>query len=121
MCNPCIFIDKKSLHLCLSVNRTWCEIIVPILWKDPWKYLKREKEKLLLRIIISHLPDKSRNKVCQDILLFTNSYVKYDERPLFNYISFCRHLDFYKLKNVIIMNNIISVVEFCDGKFFCDT
>ncbi|CAB4434066.1 unnamed protein product [Rhizophagus irregularis] len=27
--------DSKSLHLCLLVNRTWCETTAPILWKNP--------------------------------------------------------------------------------------
>ena len=26
---------SKSLHLCLLVNRTWCETTAPILWKNP--------------------------------------------------------------------------------------
>ncbi|KAF0471082.1 hypothetical protein F8M41_025270 [Gigaspora margarita] len=28
--------DTESLHSCLLVNRLWCELSVPILWKDPW-------------------------------------------------------------------------------------
>ena len=27
--------DRKSLHSCLLVDRTWCEATVPILWNDP--------------------------------------------------------------------------------------
>ena len=27
--------DKKSLHSCLLVDRTWCGTTVPILWKNP--------------------------------------------------------------------------------------
>jgi hypothetical protein len=30
--------DKNSLALCLTVNKTWCEVIIPILWKNPWDY-----------------------------------------------------------------------------------
>ncbi|RHZ45250.1 hypothetical protein Glove_682g17 [Diversispora epigaea] len=29
--------DKKSLHSFLLVNRTWCKIIVPILWNNPFQ------------------------------------------------------------------------------------
>ncbi|GET54013.1 hypothetical protein GLOIN_2v1870015 [Rhizophagus irregularis DAOM 181602=DAOM 197198] len=36
--------DRNSLHSCLLVNKTWCEIIVPILWKNPWKYLEEDKK-----------------------------------------------------------------------------
>ncbi|POG79105.1 hypothetical protein GLOIN_2v1870015 [Rhizophagus irregularis DAOM 181602=DAOM 197198] len=44
--------DRNSLHSCLLVNKTWCEIIVPILWKNPWKYLEEDKkEKSQLNIL----------------------------------------------------------------------
>src|SRR3954451_9145542 len=89
--------DKKTLHSCLSISKTWCEIIIPILWKDPWKYLKEGKEKLLLNVIISHLSDNSRNDFCQDTDYLTNIY----KRPLFNYISFCRHLNLNEIEGII--------------------
>ncbi|RIA84520.1 hypothetical protein C1645_879878 [Glomus cerebriforme] len=88
--------DKRSLSSCLSVNKIWCEIIIPILWKNPWKYLKhKEKELLLLNVIISHLSDESKNNLKSQG--WTNSY----QRPLFDYISFCRHLNLYKIKIII--------------------
>jgi hypothetical protein len=91
--------DKKTLHSCLLVNKTWCETIIPILWKDPWKYLKREKEeKSLLYVIISHLSDESKNNLKNlGINFLTNLY----QKPLFNYISFCRHLNLFKVKKII--------------------
>ena len=52
--------DKQTLFSCILVNKTWCETIIPILWRDPWKSLKKEKEKSLLNVIISHLLDESR-------------------------------------------------------------
>ncbi|RIA81213.1 hypothetical protein C1645_881731 [Glomus cerebriforme] len=93
--------DKKSLCSCLSVNKTWCEIIIPILWNNPWKYLKNRSKKLsLLNIIVSHLSKKSRDNLFQRFKILTNSY----QRPLFNYISFCKHLNFNEIKEII--NNI---------------
>src|ERR1044072_4119812 len=88
--------DKKSVHSCLTVNRIWCEIIVPILWKNPWNYLKKEREASLLSVIVSHLPDESKNSLrCQGIHCF--SYLK----PLFNYIRFCTHLNLDKINKMI--------------------
>src|SRR5581483_2929265 len=79
--------DDENLFSCLTVNKTWCEAIIPILWRNPWKYLKRKK--LLINLIISHLSDESRNNLKnQGIDFLTNSY----QKPLFDYISFCRHL-----------------------------
>ncbi|GES90215.1 hypothetical protein GLOIN_2v1884233 [Rhizophagus clarus] len=35
--------DKKSLYTCLLVNKAWCEMTVPILWKEPDRSLSRNK------------------------------------------------------------------------------
>ncbi|CAG8604029.1 14629_t:CDS:2 [Rhizophagus irregularis] len=86
----------------LLLNKTWCEIIIPILWNNPWKYLNDDNntnEKILLDKIISHLSDESRNNIKKlGIDLPTNLYKK----PLFNYISFCRHLNLNAIKRIII-------------------
>src|SRR6266542_934802 len=101
--------DKKALFSCLTVNKTWCEIIIPILWRDPWKYLKEKK--LLLNVIISHLSDESKNNLKSKGLDFlTNSY----QRPLFNYISFCRHLNFN------ILNEMINTIYYIDEDYSND-
>src|SRR6266487_3566860 len=85
--------DKMTLYSCLLVNKTWCEIIIPILWKNPWKFLKGE-EKLLLNLIISFLSDES---ISQGIDFLRKSY----KRPLINYISFCKHLNFNAIERMI--------------------
>src|SRR6266508_4332535 len=88
--------EKKSLYSCLLVNKTWCEIIIPILWKNPWDNLKSGKDKLF-SVIISHLSDETRNYLSQEIDFLTNLY----QKPLFNYISFCKHLNFNEIKRRI--------------------
>ncbi|PKY29329.1 hypothetical protein RhiirB3_445916 [Rhizophagus irregularis] len=65
--------DEKTLYSCLSINKEFCEIIIPILWKNPWKFLKKGKERLLLNVIISHLSKESKNNLNQNII-FINSY-----------------------------------------------
>ncbi|RIA95075.1 hypothetical protein C1645_817195 [Glomus cerebriforme] len=114
--------DKKTFHSCLSVNKTWCETIIPILWKNPWKYLKRGKEKSLLNVIISHLSDEIKNNL-------KNQGIKYlVKKPLFNYISFCRYLNLFKVKKlinamdkeferIIIKNDIFNIFINEDTKF----
>ncbi|EXX53059.1 uncharacterized protein OCT59_029381 [Rhizophagus irregularis] len=91
--------DKKTLISCLTVNKIWCETTVPILWKNPWKFLKGKK--LLLNVIISHLSDESRNS------LSINYLINY-QKPFFNYIRFCRHL------NINNLNEIIDTIELDD-------
>jgi hypothetical protein len=89
--------DEKTLYSCLLVNKTFCEIIVPILWNNPWKFLRLEKEKLFLHTIISHLSKESRNSLSKRI------FYQY-KKPLFNYIKFCKHL------NLCIIQRIIDTI-----------
>jgi hypothetical protein len=101
--------DKETLISSLKVNKTWCETIIPILWKNPWKYL--EGNELLLNVIISHLSDESRNNLStQKINFLTNTY----QKPFFNYISFCRHLNLNDLNELI---NDINERDDNDGVF----
>ncbi|PKC06272.1 hypothetical protein RhiirA5_419784 [Rhizophagus irregularis] len=85
--------DKKSLFSCLSVNKTWSEIIISILWINPWKYLKRGNEKLLSNVIISHISNKSNKK------------------PLFNYISLCRHLNLNEIERIFNNHNHFEEIK----------
>ncbi|CAG8594678.1 hypothetical protein RhiirA1_464667 [Rhizophagus irregularis] len=90
--------DIKALYSSLSVNKTWCEIIVLILWKNPWKYLTNKNENLLFNVIISHLSDESKNNLINhNIELFTI----FSQKPLFNYISFCKHLNLSSIDKII--------------------
>jgi hypothetical protein len=94
--------DKKTLYSSLSVNKTCCEIIIPILWRNPWKHLTRKKRNLsllLFNVIISHLSDESKSnlKFNQSIDFLIISY----QKPLFNYISFCKHLNLKAITKII--------------------
>ncbi|GBB83122.1 hypothetical protein RclHR1_00010004 [Rhizophagus clarus] len=89
--------QKKSLVSCLTVDKTWCETVVLILWKNPWIYYGHNKEELLLNTIISHSTDEARNNLSQYFNFLTSS----SNKPLFNYLSFCRHLNLEKIENII--------------------
>ncbi|PKC15467.1 hypothetical protein RhiirA5_408143 [Rhizophagus irregularis] len=107
--------DKKTLASCLRVNKIWCEIAVQILWRNPWEHLDyvHDEKKLLLNVIISHLSDEKRTNLNQQFSFITNSH----RRPLFNYISFCRHLNLEiieytihsHIKNEEIRNDILKL------------
>jgi hypothetical protein len=82
--------NNNSFHL---VNKTWCEIIIPILWKNPWKWMSKEKMKSQFNVIIAHLSHETiENLRNQDISLPATL-----QKPLFNYISFCRYLSLFRL------------------------
>ncbi|GBC45277.2 hypothetical protein GLOIN_2v1768086 [Rhizophagus irregularis DAOM 181602=DAOM 197198] len=53
--------DKPSLRCCLLVNRTWCEITAPMLWKTLGrKRLPDNVKTKLFNVIISHLSEDSK-------------------------------------------------------------
>ncbi|RGB30082.1 hypothetical protein C1646_818098 [Rhizophagus diaphanus] len=91
--------DKRTLNSCLLVNKAWCVTAIPNLWRNPWKSLNKENEKLLLNVIFSHLSEVSKNNVGEHNLL-THSY----QRPSFDYMSYCRHLNLDEIQRIINEN-----------------
>ncbi|GBB85101.1 hypothetical protein RclHR1_11680006 [Rhizophagus clarus] len=113
--------DKSSLYPCLLVNRLWCKIAVPILWRNPWEVIikpfrnleKIKKARIFFNIVFLHLPEESRvllksqnidkpkrrNSLLSSLLnyLFDKNQKieilkKPQQKPLFNYISFCKYI-----------------------------
>src|SRR5436309_3550496 len=93
-CLKLIFIelnDKNSLYSCLLVNRKWCSIVVPILWKRiPWcKSLRKgigSKEKLF-NTILTCLPSSSKQLLSDNGINLPS--IVLSNTTLFNYIGFC--------------------------------
>jgi hypothetical protein len=112
--------DNKSLYSCLLVNRTWCETTVPILWRNPARqyYSTNNAYSILFNVILLHLSEESRNYLKnQGIVLFMEPY----QRPLFNYISFWRHLDLFFLEhmmNVFVMDIVKSKTFIIEDEIF---
>ncbi|RGB25761.1 hypothetical protein C1646_771317 [Rhizophagus diaphanus] len=93
--------DKKSLYSCLLVDRTWCVVAVPILWKNPIRtdnpnYLSEKAVCALYNVIYSHLSVELR-----EYLKRRKSDTETYQHPSFNYINFWRHLDFDHLNCII--------------------
>src|SRR6266487_6573848 len=98
--------ERNSLYSCLLVNRTWCKIIIPILWKNPWKYVTETKNPQFSAIIISHLSNEAKEIWKSwgiDLPLM-------QQKPLFNYISFCRYLNLFQLDNICSRENTRSTI-----------
>ncbi|GBC10179.1 hypothetical protein RclHR1_09400001 [Rhizophagus clarus] len=86
--------DIKSLRSCLLVNKTWCEISVSILWRNPSGYFKRGS----LNLIISHLSNETKEYLKSEGIL---SSVILRKKPLFNYVGFIRYLDLTQLEQLL--------------------
>ncbi|GES75181.1 hypothetical protein GLOIN_2v1866989 [Rhizophagus clarus] len=90
--------DRKAFCSYLLVSKSWSEIFIPMLWKNPWKYFEKGNEVFISRVIISHLSDDSRDNLIQHLNFSKGSY----QKPLFNYISFCKHLNLIVIERIII-------------------
>ena len=94
--------DSKSLFSCLMVNRLWCETVIPILWKNPWKYdnIDYHHNSSLYYIITFYLPDDIKE-------LLTGLGIQFPpishQSLLFDYLSWCRSM------NMNAINDIVSV------------
>ncbi|PKK74502.1 hypothetical protein RhiirC2_708830 [Rhizophagus irregularis] len=92
--------DKNSLYSCLLVNKEWCNIVVPILWKEVSWYVDDKSEKKLFNTILSCLSLTSKK-------LLNDNNIKLPiikKPPIFNYISFC------EFPEAEIVDNIIEMV-----------
>jgi hypothetical protein len=90
--------DSKSLFSCLMINRLWCEIAVPILWRDPWRYsINYYNKSSLYSIITFYLSDDIKEFLKREGIQTS------DQSLAFDYLSFCKSI------NVKIINNIISI------------
>jgi hypothetical protein len=100
--------DKQTLYSCLLVDKTWCETVVPILWNNPWKFLKDagelRKGELLINLINSYLSDETRN----NLKFYPGDSLKYN-KTLFNYVRFCKHLNLTEINEIIA--NELEIVQ----------
>ncbi|GBC00480.1 hypothetical protein RclHR1_38730001 [Rhizophagus clarus] len=84
--------DFTTLHSCILVNRLWCRLAIPLLWKNP--FLISTKNYNFIRIYLRNLKG--------DLKIKLNEYVKIDDiifpsNTLFNYPSFIKYLNTRKM------------------------
>ncbi|CAB5182278.1 unnamed protein product [Rhizophagus irregularis] len=95
--------DFKTLHSCILVNRLWCRLAIPLLWKDPFSILTENYN--FIEIYLHYLKDDDEKKLNEYIIrndLFSSN-------TLFNYPSFIQHLDTCKINYAI--NKWITTFE----------
>src|SRR5277367_70683 len=77
--------DSNSLFSCLMVNRLWCETVIPILWKNPWRY--NSNNSYLFATIAFYLPDDIKEFLTRPLPQISHQSL------LFDYLSFCRSIN----------------------------
>src|ERR1044072_6887655 len=94
--------DSQSLFSFLMVDRLWCETVIPILWRNPWKYnnINYHHKSSLYYIITSYLSDNVKE-------FLTGLGIQLPpispQSLLFDYLSLCRSV------NMKVINDIIAV------------
>src|SRR3954452_15756387 len=90
----CLLNDAGSLHSCLLVNKLWCEIVIPLLWNNPWQstqlLFNTKNWPAFIKTLLSCLPEESKELLRKngiDLLLRISS-----KPPLFDYVGYCQYL-----------------------------
>src|ERR1043165_263513 len=85
-----LYKDHKTLFSCLLINKQWCEITVPILWRKPWKLgISIEFWEFITDTLILCLSDYSKQ------VLHINGIISstvLSQQPKFDYISYIEYI-----------------------------
>ncbi|CAG8545512.1 5844_t:CDS:1 [Funneliformis mosseae] len=82
--------ETKDLYSCLMVNKFWCTVVVPYLWRYPFKTAGTSKERcnMVTRTYLSCVSEDSRKKLIDAGINMS----EYPRRPLFDYVSYLQGL-----------------------------
>lgn len=89
----CIRYDTKSLHSCMFVNRTWCSLTIPILWRAPFK----ERRSSLITTFIRCLNNSSKEK----LKLLNDFPLEALKKPTFDYMHYLHELQYPTLYDLV--------------------
>src|SRR5437016_433068 len=101
---PYVGNNLFTLHSCLQLDRTWCMVTVPYLWRDPFTLLHsqfatkkdtgeeilpvpRYNQFSLVEMYLRFLPSETKTTLRQENVKISDSL------PLFNYAQYIRRLN----------------------------
>ncbi|CAB4439534.1 unnamed protein product [Rhizophagus irregularis] len=112
--------DKRTLYSCLITNRTYCQFVVPILWRNPWptfnsltNELERIYWKILGKTIIKCLTLETKQKLSKQFQIYLNPSLL--QKPLFNYVSYIQIIPVGVI-NQLIRNNFEEIINYNNGE-----
>jgi hypothetical protein len=88
--------DKKTLFSNLFVNRTWSQLIIPLLWCRPFEIRDKENVKIIDTLILC-LSKEEKNKFLEKM----NGNHDIERTPIFDYPHYIRGLDYRNLECLI--------------------
>ncbi|CAG8487047.1 15901_t:CDS:2 [Acaulospora morrowiae] len=87
--------DRSTLYSCIFVNRLFCRLAIPLLWRRPFEYPNKYRFRLI-RTYISCLDDDQKK-----ILLDNGLKVPDLPKPFFDYPKYMQGFDFFHFTEAI--------------------
>src|SRR5207248_2609649 len=80
--------DRATLYSLLFVDRLWCNIAVPLLWRQPFELTSQENYDHIIQTYIYCLPEKEKSR-----FILAGVKLPNHQKPLFDYPTFLRSFD----------------------------
>ncbi|RIA86323.1 hypothetical protein C1645_829425 [Glomus cerebriforme] len=87
--------DYKTLHSCVLVNRVWCRLAIPLLWRDPFSIPIKNYH--FIEIYLHNLNEEDKTKLNE----YGINKNLFPTTTLFNYPSFIQRLNTFKIGDSI--------------------
>jgi hypothetical protein len=100
--------NSKFLFSCLMVNRLWCETVISVLWKDPWRYdaINYRNKSSLYSIITFYLSNDIKEFLKREGILISSQSLAFD------YLSFCRSINVNVIDDIITIGSSLEYNQF---------
>lgn len=86
--------DQYTLYNCIQVNRDWCQLAIPLLWMNPFKF---ENFKII-QTLIQNFDVQWQDQLLRRRVFNSSSLSSTLFSTLYNYSSFIQHFDFSTFK-----------------------
>src|SRR5437763_7116287 len=93
------YLDKKSLYKCLFVNRYFCKITIPLIWREPFVYWNRVNISSI-NTLLACLNEDEISSLIPCAINFNNN-----KSPLFEYGKFI-----IKFSHNTCLNHILDLI-----------
>src|ERR1043165_1523225 len=95
--------EEQGLYSCLLINRYWCKIVIPYLWKRPFETCSSKNRLKLFRTCLLCFDQEELDSFSDRM---TDALYKFDiypekRKPLFDYFLFLREVSTVKIEDVI--------------------
>ncbi|GBB89843.1 hypothetical protein RclHR1_16680002 [Rhizophagus clarus] len=89
--------DHYTLYNCIQVNRDWCQLAIPLLWMNPFKF-ENFKNFKIIQTLIQNFDVQSKDQLLRKRVFNSSPLLSSLFSTLFNYSSFIQHFDFSTFK-----------------------